>query len=108
MGSGGSADFGGSEAATAAGQVAQGWSNSDYEALNKLFCPGSEAALHGFATDAPHVTQFEVTSGLQERRNPPSASFLAKITVENKGEQVSVEAELTVAPGRGAASIEDA
>lgn len=98
---GGSFEFGDSEAAIVAEQLAEGWANGDYEGLKKLICPASEAALHGFATDAPYVTQFEITSGLQEQQNPPSASFRAKITLENKGERISEEAELTVAKPSG-------
>ncbi|MEY7974262.1 hypothetical protein AB8O38_19910 [Saccharomonospora xinjiangensis] len=100
-GAGGGTDFGDSEAAAVAEQVAQGWSNGDYEALKKLICPADEPKLHGFATDAPHVTKFEVTSGLQERQNPPSASFKASIDLENEGRKLSVNAIFTVENSSG-------
>ncbi|CAM3178213.1 hypothetical protein SAXI111661_21610 [Saccharomonospora xinjiangensis] len=100
-GAGGGTDFGDSEAAAVAEQVAQGWSNGDYEALKKLICPADEPKLHGFATDAPYVTKFEVTSGLQEKQNPPSASFKASIDLENEGKKLSVNATFTVENSSG-------
>jgi len=110
-GSTGVVEFGDSEAATAAEQFAQSWADSDSEAIKKMICPGEEAALTGYAVDAAHVTRFQPSSELTEQQNPPSASFRAKLSLENRGEHLDVEAEFTLAKPSGSwcwAAIEEA
>ncbi len=107
---GGSFEFGDGEAATVAEKVATAFSTGDSAGLTQLICGGREPALEAYAREAPLVTEFEVTGGLQEQQNPPSASFRAKISLENKGERLDVEAEFTVAKPSGSwcwASIEE-